>query len=142
MDRILGLDFGNKRIGISMSDPSNIFALPHAIYFRENIQKDIDHINSISETNSISKIIIGLPLSLSGNQNQQTESTLKFKDALQSQTKIIIETWDERFTSIQAQRTFEKPKSKKKSKQQKQYIDDVAATIMLQSYLDRQNNKI
>ena len=110
MDRILGLDFGNKRIGISISDPSNIFALPHAIYFRENIQKDIDNINSISETNSISKIIIGLPLSLSGNQNQQTESTLKFKDALQSQTKIIIETWDERFTSIQAQRTFEKPK--------------------------------
>ena len=76
------------------------------------------------------------------NQNQQTESTLKFKNALQSQTKIIIETWDERFTSIQAQRTFEKPKSKKKSKQQKQFIDDVAATIMLQSYLDRQNNKI
>lgn len=113
MDRILGLDFGNKRIGISISDPSNIFALPHAIYFRENIQKDIDHINSISESNSISKIILGLPLSLSGNQNQQTESTLKFKDALQSQTKIIIETWDERFTSIQAQRTFEKPKSKK-----------------------------
>ena len=138
MDRILGLDFGNKRIGISISDPSNIFALPHAIYFRENIQKDIDHINSISESNSISKIILGLPLSLSGNQNQQTESTLKFKDALQSQTKIIIETWDERFTSIQAQRTFEKPKSK----QQKQFIDDVAATIMLQSYLDRQNNKI
>ena len=136
MDRILGLDFGNKRIGISISDPSNIFALPHAIYFRENIQKDIDHINSIS------KIIIGLPLSLSGNQNQQTESTLKFKDALQNQTKVTIETWDERLTSVQAQRTFEKPKSKKKSKQQKQYIDDVAATIMLQSYLDRQNNKI
>ena len=45
MDRILGLDFGNKRIGISISDPSNIFALPHAIYFREYIQKDIDHIN-------------------------------------------------------------------------------------------------
>ena len=116
MDRILGLDFGNKRIGVSISDPSNIFALPHAIYFRENIQKDIDHINSLTETNSISKIIIGLPLSLSGNQNQQTESTLKFKDALQNQTQITIETWDERFTSIQAQRTFEKPKSKKKIK--------------------------
>ena len=88
MDRILGLDFGNKRIGISISDPSNIFALPHAIYFRENIQKDIDHINSISESNSISKIILGLPLSLSGSQNQKTESTLKFKNALQSQSYL------------------------------------------------------
>tara|TARA_B110000263_G_scaffold205450_1_gene186038 strand:- start:1693 stop:2121 length:429 start_codon:yes stop_codon:yes gene_type:complete len=142
MERILGLDFGNKRIGISISDPSNIFALPHEIYFRQNLDKDIEHINLISESNEIAKIILGLPLSLSGNQNQQTESTIKFKENLENKTTIPIETWDERLTSVQAQRSFEKPKSKKRSKQQKQYIDDVAATIMLQSYLDRQNNKI
>ena len=114
MERILGLDFGNKRIGISISDPSNIFALPHEIYFRQNLDKDIEHINLISESNEIAKIILGLPLSLSGNQNQQTESTIKFKENLENKTTIPIETWDERLTSVQAQRSFEKPKSKKR----------------------------
>ena len=135
MDRILGLDFGNKRIGISISDPSNIFALPHAIYFRENIQKDIDHINSISESNSISKIIIGLPLSLDGQENIRTKKTREFAKKLSSSLSLDYYFQDERFSTAVV--TKEMRKNSLSNKKIKKHVDHSAAAYILQGFLDK-----
>ena len=104
MNRILGIDFGERRIGISISDSLNIIASPLMVIDRKKIIKYLDKIRSITIENDVGLIVVGLPITLKGTSSKQTEKTLNFINELSQKVDIPIKTIDERLTSLEAEK--------------------------------------
>ena len=137
LSRVLGLDFGERRIGLALSDPLGIIAKPLTIIDRK---KTADHISRISEIVSerkITSIVVGLPLTLKGNYSKQTEIVLAFIDQLKSDLQIPIMTVDERLSSVAAEKSLQAQAVK--TGHNKGRVDETAAAIFLQEYLDSQS---
>ncbi len=134
-DRILSIDYGEKRIGIAVTDPLKIIALPLTSFANDKFLWDA--LNNIFDEYSVSEIVLGYPLKENGEKSNVTELVEKFKFDLEKRTKAKIILLDERYTSkIASQRILESVKSKKKRKD-KARIDEQAALILLQDYLNR-----
>lgn len=134
MGRILGIDFGIKRIGLALSDPSNTLASPLPTI--QNDKKAIEKIVEIIDKNNVDKIVIGYPLNMNGTKSSICELVDKFVEKLSSKTDKEIIKRDERLTSyIAQQQILESVKSKKK-RQDKSLLDQFSARIILQEYLD------
>ena len=137
MNRILGVDFGERRIGLALSDPLKIIAKPLTIIDRK---KTADHISRISEIVSerkITSIVVGLPLTLKGGYSKQTEIVLAFIDQLKSDLQIPVMTVDERLSSVAAEKSLQAQGVK--TGHEKGRVDETAAAIFLQEYLDSQS---
>ncbi|MFA5833173.1 MAG: Holliday junction resolvase RuvX [Bacteroidota bacterium] len=135
--RILGIDYGTVRIGISVSDPLKIIA--QGLTTIQNDSHSLDHILSIMVDQNVEKIIVGNPLNLKGEVSTKAEEVKTFVARLKEKTQIEIVMLDERFTSVMAQRSIMSMGTKKKQRQNnKGKVDEVAAAILLQSYLDIQ----
>ena len=137
LSRVLGLDFGERRIGLALSDPLGIIAKPLTIIDRK---KTADHISRISEIVSerkITSIVVGLPLTLRGGYSKQTEIVLAFIDQLKSDLQIPIMTIDERLSSVSAKKALQAQAVK--TGHNKGRVDETAAAIFLQEYLDSQS---
>ena len=137
LSRVLGLDFGERRIGLALSDPLRIIAKPLTIIDRK---KTADHISRISEIVSerkITSIVVGLPLTLKGDYSKQTEIVLAFIDQLKSDLQIPIMTIDERLSSVAAEKALQAQAVK--TGYNKGRVDETAAAIFLQEYLDSQS---
>ena len=137
LSRVLGLDFGERRIGLALSDPLGIIAKPLTIIDRK---KTADHISRISEIVSerkITSIVVGLPLTLKGDYSKQTEIVLAFIDQLKSDLQIPIMTVDERLSSVAAKKSLQAQAVK--TGHNKGRVDETAAAIFLQEYLDSQS---
>lgn len=133
--RILGIDYGSIRIGISVSDPLKIIA--QGLRTISNDSRCLDEIVSIIAEQNIEKIIIGNPLNLKGEIGTKAEEVNAFVKKLKEKITLEIILLDERFTSVMAQRSIISMGTKKKQRQNnKGKIDEVAAAILLQSYLD------
>ncbi len=132
--RILGIDFGAKRVGIAITDPLRIFA--YALVTISNDNNFWKNFNQLFVDYDIETIILGYPLKENGNRSLSTELIEKFKEELEKTTKIPIILSDERYTSIIAkQQILESVKSKKK-RQNKGLVDKNAAAVILKEYLD------
>ncbi len=134
LSRILGLDYGERRIGLALSDPMGIIARPLTIIDRK---KTADHISRISEIiaeKKITTIIVGLPLTLKGHYSKQTEIVLAFIDQLKSNFQIPIVAIDERLSSVAAKKSL--LVQSVKAGYEKGRVDETAAAIILQEYLD------
>ncbi len=127
--RVLGIDFGEKRIGLAISDGLGITAQPLAVV------ADIQGIKQVlAERDDVHKIVVGLPKNLRGEIGPQAQKTLVFIEELKKETGLPILTWDERFSTGQAERMLiEAGLSRKK---RKSVVDKSAAALILQSYLD------
>ncbi|MFA6515487.1 MAG: Holliday junction resolvase RuvX [Candidatus Paceibacterota bacterium] len=135
--RILGIDYGSVRIGISVSDPLKIIA--QGLTTIQNDSRSFDQILSIIDEQNAEKIIVGNPLNLRGEVSTKAEEVKTFVTRLKEKTQIEIILLDERFTSVMAQRSIISMGTKKKQRQNnKGKVDEVAAAILLQSYLDIQ----
>ena len=134
MNRILGIDFGERRIGISISDSLNIIASPLMVIDRKKIIKYLDKIRSITIENDVGLIVVGLPITLKGTLSKQTEKTLNFIDELSQKVDIPIKTIDERLTSLEAEKIL--IQKGVKTGHNKSQIDQLSAIIILQEYLD------
>ena len=137
LSRVLGLDFGERRIGLALSDPLGIIAKPLTIIDRK---KTADHISRISEIVSerkITSIVVGLPLTLKGNHSKQTEIVLAFIDQLKLDLQIPIVAVDERLSSVAAKKSLQAQAVK--TGHNKGRVDETAAAIFLQEYLDSQS---
>ena len=135
--RILGIDFGEKRIGLAISDPLGITAQGVAVIGKGlSFDQDIAEINKvIKKYDGVDEIVVGLPKSLSGAEGQQAKRVLEFVAALKSKFKLKITTWDERLSTAAVTRTLiDAGLSRQK---RKKVIDKQAATFILQGYLDR-----
>ena len=137
LSRVLGLDYGERRIGLALSDPLGIIARPLTIIDRK---KTADHISRISEIvveKNITSIVVGLPLTLKGHYSKQTEIVLAFIDQLQSNLQIPVMAIDERLSSVAAKKSLQEQEIK--TGHEKGRVDETAAAIILQEYLDSQS---
>ena len=132
--RILGLDIGDVRIGTAVSDPSETIAQGLSSITRSEIKKDIETIKLLVEEYEVGKMVIGLPKRLNGEVGIQAQKTLDFVKFLEQEIATPVTMWDERLTTVTATRTLIEGNVRRKKR--KKVVDTVAATIILQGYLD------
>ncbi|MFQ6042458.1 MAG: Holliday junction resolvase RuvX [Candidatus Poribacteria bacterium] len=132
MPRILGLDVGDARIGVSISDELGIAAHGLCTIQRKSLKKDISAVEKLVNEYNVEKIIIGLPKMLSGEIGIQAKKVQKFISVLQK-LNIPIITWDERLTTAEAHRILSATDASRKKR--KKVIDQLAASLILDSYL-------
>ena len=138
--RVLGIDFGLKRIGVAVSDPLGIIA--QGLDTLQNDSSILDRILDIVVRMSVTRIVIGKPLKLSGKVGNSAEEVSRFIERLRAKLSkgqnrnVEIVEWDERFTTTIAQRTQIELGVKKKERQRKSNLDRLASQLILQSYLD------
>ncbi|MBI5529906.1 MAG: Holliday junction resolvase RuvX [Candidatus Doudnabacteria bacterium] len=125
--KILGIDYGEKRIGLAISDESRTFARELEILSPKDFWQSI---NKIIQDQEVTQIVLGWPLNMSGEETKKTEETKKFKEKLEKLTEIKVEITDERLSSQMAEHL---PGGKKN-------VDSLAAQILLQNYLDKNKN--
>ena len=127
----MGLDIGDKRIGVALSDPQGILASPLTIINCQNEAADIETIIDIVNQHQVGRVIVGLPRSMNGSLGKQAERVTAFVRSLGKQTKIPIEFRDERLSTVSARRLIRDTKKKKV-----RHDDAIAAALILQAYLD------
>jgi putative Holliday junction resolvase len=135
--RSLGLDIGDKRIGVALSDPEGILASPFTIINRRDESLDIEAIIDIIRRQQVGRVIVGLPRSLDGSLGKQAEKVKAFTQRLCEQTQVPVEYRDERLTTVMAER-LRRAASSKKTRRKARH-DDLAAAIILQGYLDEEH---
>lgn len=130
----MGLDFGTKRIGIAMSDELLLTAQGINSLERKTLKSDLEEISKLAQEDSAEEIVVGLPLNMNGTYSAKTKEVIDFVYELSKVVKVPVKTWDERLTSIQAERVLlDADVSRAK---RKKVTDKLAAQIILQSYLD------
>lgn len=133
MQRILGIDYGEKRVGLALSDPMQMIASPFKTI--NNNSDLITMIKSIINQKQVGFVVVGLPIGMKGQYTQQTEQVKNFVEAL-SENGVSAEVIDERLTSISSKKAL--VEQGVKTGHNKGLIDQTAAAIILQQYLDRQ----
>ena len=135
--RILGLDYGTKTTGVAVSDPMGWTAQGLEIIRRqeeEHLKATINRIAELCAEYKVEKIVLGLPKNMNNTVGERGEKTLLFKEKLEARLKLPVEMWDERLSTVAAENILlEADMSRKK---RKNVIDKLAATIILQNYLD------
>ncbi len=131
--RILGIDYGTKKIGLAISDETQTIAMPLKVI--DSDEDAVETINSIVKENDVKKIVIGLPITLSGTKGKRAIETEEFIDRLKNVLDIEIVEWDERLSTRFSERVLNKANVKGR-KNKKKVIDKIAATFILQGYLD------
>ncbi|MGH9319564.1 MAG: Holliday junction resolvase RuvX [Vicinamibacteria bacterium] len=132
--RFMGLDVGDKRIGVALSDEGAVIASPRETLERKSNRKDIAHLLELARREEVAGILVGMPLMLDGSAGIQAEKVSRFVDALRASTEIPITTWDERLSTVGAERALlEADVSRAK---RRGAVDRVAAALILQNYLD------
>lgn len=134
MSRILALDFGEKRIGVAVSDSLNIIAQSVGTIERKSIKNDFKKVGELVKEYAAGKIIVGLPLNMDGTEGKSANRAMDFVKELKKEIQVEVEMLDERLTTAQGERVFlEADMSRKKRKQN---LDKIAAQLILQNYLD------
>ena len=136
--RFLGLDFGDKTIGVSVSSPSGKVAIGITTLVRENtesLRPSLRKLKNITREYGITNIVLGYPVHLDGRESPRCIKTMEFKEKLGRYFKsIAVELWDERLSTRAVSRTFEGKRT-----QYKQHVDEMAAVYILQGFLDKYN---
>ena len=134
MSRILGIDYGERRIGLALSDPMGIIAKPLRTIDRKKTTDYISEILNTSKENNANIIVVGLPLTLRGGESKQTQVVKKFIEELKQLGNLPVVPVDERQSSIAAKRSLQEQGVK--TGHEKGRVDETAAAIILQEYLD------
>jgi putative holliday junction resolvase len=141
VSRILGIDYGERRVGLALSDPTATIATPLATLVRRMGKRPpVGKIIEIIQQNEVSAAVVGLPLTLAGDDSDWTRDVRAFAQALETRAGIPVALLDERLTSVQAERTVRELGLKKSQREQKERIDAAAAMLLLQMYLDQKKS--
>ena len=135
--RILALDLGKRRIGLALSDELRVTAQGLKTLERTNIREDLARLCQLVTDNNVSRIVIGNPLHMSGREGFQAEKAHDFGARLQAASNRPVEYWDERLTTVEAQRVLRE--SGISIEKRAKAVDQLAAVILLESYLDAGN---
>jgi putative Holliday junction resolvase len=137
--RILGLDIGDRTIGVALSDPLGFTAQGITTIRRKNEEIDIKELKNICDEYNVDTIVSGLPKNMNGTLGPQSEKVLKFCEVIKENMNIPIKMWDERLTTVAAHKAMiEGDLSRNK---RKKIVDKIAAIYILQGYLDSISNK-
>lgn len=135
--RILGLDYGSKTVGVAISDPMMITAQAVETITRKEenkLRQTLARIEEICKEYEVEKIVLGLPKNMNNTMGDRAEKSLEFKAMLERRTTLPVEMWDERLTTVSAERVLQESGVRRENR--KGYIDQIAAVFILQGYLD------
>ncbi|GAA4875600.1 Holliday junction resolvase RuvX [Paenibacillus vulneris] len=139
MQRLMGLDYGDKTIGIALSDELGWTAQGLEVIRRTTLERDFARIREIIDQYSVSELVVGLPKNMNNTIGPRGEICIEFAQSLQQALQMPVHLWDERLTTASAQRTLlEADVSRKK---RKQVIDKMAAALILQGYMDSKSKR-
>lgn len=133
--RILGIDYGDARTGLSISDPSEFLAGSPSVIHEWNYDKLVKKLVAFIEQNKIGEIVLGHPLNMDGTVGPRAEKCQALAKALEERTGLTVHLWDERRTTVAAHEILHR--AGKKEKKHRENVDAVAATLILQGYLDK-----
>ncbi|MFQ6606413.1 MAG: Holliday junction resolvase RuvX [Fidelibacterota bacterium] len=134
MGRVLGVDYGDRRIGLALSDPLHWFASPFRTLRNEGAEKVVNMLKTIIEEQDVEQVVVGIPKGMQDQETPQTRKVLAFVTYLKQQgIPVLLE--DERLSSVSARRVLQEKKIK--TGHAKGLVDRTAAAIVLQQYLDR-----
>ncbi len=141
--RALGIDVGDRRIGVAVSDPQGTMAIPVGVIHRVGGSPDWEALLEHARSREVESLVVGMPLSLNGRRGPQALKVLAFVEALKKLTDLPVVTWDERLTSVEADRRLREVPGRGRggrgpARPGKVTQDALAAAIMLQAYLDAQ----
>lgn len=135
--RILGIDFGTKTIGIAVSDDTGLIGQGIGTIKRKNLQHDLRELQRKIEEYEVGKIVVGLPKNMDGTLGKSAHQVIEFIENLKKTFNIPVDSWDERLSTVEAERVLlEADMSRRK---RRKVIDKIAASIILQGYLDYMN---
>jgi putative Holliday junction resolvase len=137
---VLGIDLGEKRIGLAISDPSESVALPAGMIESRGRKADLAALAGLARERGVKQIVVGLPLHMDGRAGPEAQAARAFAKALETESGIPVETLDERWSSVAAERTLrETGQSRRKRKTGE--ADTLAATLLLRTFLERRANE-
>ncbi len=135
--RLMGLDYGTKTVGVAISDPLGLTAQGIETIERKEenkLRKTLARIEALIEMYEVEKIVLGFPKHMNNDIGERAQKSLEFRDMLVRRTGLEVIMWDERLTTVEAERTL--IESKVRREDRKKYIDKIAAVFILQGYLD------
>jgi putative Holliday junction resolvase len=136
--RILAVDYGERRVGLALSDPTATIAQPlPTILRRRGKRPPVARVLEIAQSNDVAEFVLGLPLTLEGDDSDWTREVRAFGETLAQRSGLQVHFIDERMTSVRAERAVRAMGLKKRERQQKERIDAAAAMLILQAHLDR-----
>lgn len=135
----MGLDVGKRRVGIALSDPEGIVAYSRGTLQRTTLKRDLEYLSALVAEEQVELVVVGLPRSLDGTLGPQAQSVQKFGEALGRSVSVPIAYWDERLTTVAANRTLREVGMS--GARRRQEVDAVAAALILQGYLDYLRNR-
>ena len=138
--RIMGLDFGSKTVGVAISVSLLVTAQGIEIIRRKEenkLRQTLARIEELIVEYEVGEIVLGLPKHMNGTEGVRAELTNEFKDKLERRTGLSVALWDERLTTVAADRTMMEAGVRRENR--KEYVDMIAATLILQGYLDKKN---
>lgn len=137
MIRIMGLDFGSKTVGVAISDPLGLTAQGIEIIRRESenkLRRTLARIEELIREYEVTSLVLGFPKNMNNTIGERAEKTLAFKEMLERRTGLAVTMWDERLTTVAANRTLIEGGVRRENR--KEYVDMIAAVYILQGYLD------
>ena len=135
--RILGLDYGSKTVGVALSDPLGLTAQNLETIWRKQenkLRQTLARIEELTKEYQVETIVVGYPKNMNNTVGEHAEKALEFKEKLESRTGLPVVMWDERLTTLEANRTLMEAGVRRENR--KQYLDGLAAVFILQGYLD------
>ena len=139
-NRLMGLDFGSKTVGVAMGDPTGLIASPLEIIEREKedkLRRTLARIEAIIAEYGVEEIVMGLPLNMDSTKGERVRKTEEFKEMLERRTGLNVILWDERLSTVEAHEIMSE--ANVKGIDRKKYVDKIAAAVILQSYMDSVN---
>lgn len=140
--RIIGLDFGSKTVGVAVSDELLITAQGIEIVRRKSenkLRQTLARIEELIKEYNVEKIVFGFPKNMNNSEGERCEKTLEFKEMLERRTGLTVELWDERLTTVAADNLMMEAGIRRENR--KEYVDQIAASFILQGYLDYLQNE-
>ena len=135
--RIMGLDFGSKTLGVAVSDPLGITAQPVEIIRRKSenkLRQTLARLEELVKEYQVTKLVLGLPKNMNNTLGERAEKSLEFKEMLVKRTGLPVVMWDERLTTVEANRALMEGNVRRENRGR--YVDAIAAVLILQGYLD------
>jgi len=140
--RIMGLDYGSKTVGVAISDPDEIIASGIEIIRRKDenkLRQTLARIEELIAEYGVEKIVLGLPKNMNNSEGARVVSTMEFKEKLERRTGLLVDLYDERLTTVIADKTMMESGVRRENR--KEFVDKIAATIILQDYLSQKAGK-
>jgi putative Holliday junction resolvase len=137
--RVLGLDYGSKTVGVAVSDPLGFTAQAVETIWRKQenkLRKTLARIDELISEYQVGEIVVGYPKNMNNTIGERAVKSLEFKEMLEKRTGLPVVMWDERLTTLEANRTLMESGVRRENR--KQYLDELAAVFILQGYLDLQ----